>query len=306
MRGHRLEAEFDRCVSVEDKVLHVYALWMPRDRGKVEVRCRTGSAAEATRPVLVDRIKDRISEQTVNIPVPRIIGHRGRCAGHTTRAPDPEADFVERVKAMPQERISDRIVEQLVEHPVTRYGHEIVEVMQVLRGIVEVARLAPQERVQRWVAEHIVAVPGPRSLKGNVEVASLVLHEQNTQRLSTDRWSSSFASCRTDFRTFCCCASAPEIERHRRGGESDSEWDVSTDRGSPVPPVAEQFTACFVPVRVPRILRDSLDVTSVVLHVRISERICRHLVGSPFSTSGRAVSRTFCCCASASEFERNC
>ena len=210
------EAEFDRCVSVEDKVLHVYGPWMPLDRGKVEVRCRTGSAAEATRPVLVDWIKDRISEQTVNIPVPRIIGHRGRCAGHTTRAPDPDTDFVERVKAMPQERVSDRIVEQLVEHPVTRCGHEIVDVVQVLRRIVEVATLAPQERVQRWVPEHIVAVPGPRIFKGNVEVAS------------------------------------------------------------------------------------------VVLHVRISERICRHLVGSPFSTSGRAVSRTFCCCASASEFERNC
>ena len=40
----------------------------------------------------------------------------------------------------------------------------------------EVARLAPQERVQRWVAEYVVAVPGPRSLKDIVEVASFDSH----------------------------------------------------------------------------------------------------------------------------------
>ena len=42
---------------------------------------------------------------------------------------------------------------------------------------IEVARLNPQERVQRRVAGHIVAVPGPQSLKENAEVANYVLHE---------------------------------------------------------------------------------------------------------------------------------
>ena len=41
-----------------------------------------------------------------------------------------------------------------------------------------------QERVQRRVAEHTVAVPGPLILKENVEVVSWVLHEQISQRKS--------------------------------------------------------------------------------------------------------------------------
>ena len=51
MRGHRLEAELKRCVSVKDKVLHVYAPWMPRDRVKVLQRIhRRGDSARACGP----------------------------------------------------------------------------------------------------------------------------------------------------------------------------------------------------------------------------------------------------------------
>ena len=44
---------------------------------------------------------------------------------------------------MPHERISHRIVEQLHESSVSRCGHEIVEVVQVLNTTVQVRGLAP-------------------------------------------------------------------------------------------------------------------------------------------------------------------
>ena len=51
----------------------VYALWMSCDRGQVEDRCWKVSTAEAMWQVPLDRIKDRIAEQIVNISVPRIM-----------------------------------------------------------------------------------------------------------------------------------------------------------------------------------------------------------------------------------------
>ena len=44
-----------------------------------------------------------------------------------------------------------------------------VSVRQVLKEIFEVVRLAPQERVQRRVAVHVVAVPGPLFSKDSFE-----------------------------------------------------------------------------------------------------------------------------------------
>ena len=57
--------------------------------------------------------------------------------------------------------------------------------MEVVQGFDRNRRsgeIGPQERVQRCVAWHFVAVPGPRSLKENVEVVSWVLHEQISER----------------------------------------------------------------------------------------------------------------------------
>ena len=56
---------------------------------------------------------------------------------------------------MPQERVTDGIVEQFVEKSVSRCVHEIVEVVQVLQGIVKV-RFVPLERVAEQMMVELI------------------------------------------------------------------------------------------------------------------------------------------------------
>ena len=124
------------------------------DRICFEVRCWRGSTSAAVRLVLVDRIKDRIVEQIVSSPVPRImveIAADGQVIPHGRRILE---QIVERVNVMSQERILGRILEQLVENSVCRCGQESWRR----------CRLVPPERVQR-VAEPMVEVPTPKLWK---------------------------------------------------------------------------------------------------------------------------------------------
>ena len=83
---------------------------------------------------------------------------------------DHERQILEQIaegfKVMPQERILGRIVEQCDEPFVSQFAEEILEVVQVT---------IPErvQQVQRRVAEHIVAVPGPLILERAIEVVRL-------------------------------------------------------------------------------------------------------------------------------------
>ena len=90
------------------------------DRSCFQVRCWRGSTAEATRLVPVDRTKDRIAEQIVNIPAPRIMEESLADVQFAPHERQILGQAVEGVKVMPQERICDRIAEQFDEHSVQR------------------------------------------------------------------------------------------------------------------------------------------------------------------------------------------
>ena len=71
-----------------------------------------------------------------------------------------------------------------------------------------------------------------------------------------------------------------------------------------IPQVAEHFVARFVAAPVPLILEETVEVASLLLHKQRSQIICEHFVEVAFPQGCRAVCRTFCCCASASDFGR--
>ena len=146
---------------------------MPRNCGKIDVRCWSGSTAAAIWLVLVDRIKDRITEQVVNIPVLRMQSRQMCSSRHMSGR---SWSRVERVQVVPPERMSDRMVEQLVENSVSLNGKDIVEVVQI-------RPLERVQQVQRRTDEQVVDVPFPRSFEETVEAVMFFLHEQMSERI---------------------------------------------------------------------------------------------------------------------------
>ena len=166
--------------------------------------------------MLVDRIKDRIAEQIVNIPVLRIMDAIAADVQATPHERQILEQIVERVTVVPQERISQRIAEQLVENSVSRCGHEIV-------AVVHVTPLERGQPVRRCVVERIAAVLRPWGLKESVDVVSWVLHEQTSERSCQQVVGVPVPQVAEQFlRTLCCCATVAGFGRKRRDVEFGS------------------------------------------------------------------------------------
>ena len=120
-----------------------------------------------------------------------------------------------------------------------------VPALQFLKEIVDLARLAPQERVR--VAEQTVAVPGPLILEGVVEEVNLRVHVRIFERICEQIVEATVSQVAEQF--FAPFVAVPRPENLKGSVHvlrlvlrvQTSPWIFEHIVELPVPPVAKQF-----------------------------------------------------------------